>query len=370
MALGDADGSDTPEALAALLEMRAKRRAQREAAWKRAADLLTVARDGVRELRETLSAHGQAKRGSAPRASVAGGKIPTESRKSLFTSMEVSELGGGIRKLGGIHISITPSQDTGALDCLLIEPMGKKLDPENYESSGLVICFDGMPPSPALLDEWAETMQRAGWIELGLTVVLPNLQMNSAMEMQDLIGMTDALLEKLKFSECLMCGKAWGGQRMVELASHESMHEKIVGLILCAPSTPCPEHGCKELPVPVLLAWAHDDDISSVDEAQEYVLAFDGRPAPTTLELVDTGGHSLSAMLADDHLAQAFRQFTAAAVLHHEMQKAPDTVGQMSSRRSRMSVELPGNLQRALESGASGHDHLAAWIEEGMVGDE
>jgi len=239
----------------------------------------------------------------------------------------------------------TDSAMLGVLECVLVEPAQKQLIGKAFDSTGVIICLHGMPPSQSLLGEWGRAITAAGWTDLSCTVVIPNVQMSSALQLEDYEAIVDASLKLADFSRCLIVGKAWGAQRAVEIATLGTLGGKVEGVILVAPSSPAPEICC-DLAVPALVVWASDDDVSSFEDSTAWKEALDDRCAPTSFLKCNSGGHRLDLMLADRLSAQAVRNFTAGALLVGELEDDAEDDGvvankKKSEREQRLSVELP-----------------------------
>lgn len=279
-------------------------------------------------------------------------------RVSLFTTRSLEDCTGGIDMLGGRIIELqTKSGLFGTLDCLLLEPLPKRLDPQGYMTTGVVICIHGMPPSPDTLEEWLELTNQCGWLTMGMSVAVPNVQMSSALQLQDFEAIIDCVCEIVGFDRCILVGKAWGAQRVVEIAAEGDLLGEVQGVVLAAPSSP-PPAACRGLHVPAFVLWARDDSVSPFDDAEEWIEALDNRSAPTTFRDVDTGGHRLDLMAASD-VAQLISHFTVSSLLiaHLEEGAALGLQGleageneeddEFACRSRRLTAELPGFAMRA-----------------------
>merc|ERR1712241_717220 len=151
-------------------------------------------------------------------------------------------------------------------------------------------------------------MQLAGWRDLGLTVVLPNLQMSAALQQDDLEAVLEAILELVCFHRCLLVGKRWGAQWAAVLAASERLASKVAGLMLMPGSLPVPQ-ACSQLEVPVLLACTQDEVplSQSPEEVDLWIRALDERCAPTMLEAVGVEDHRFDQFLLLEGSAAAGR---------------------------------------------------------------
>ncbi|CAK0829909.1 unnamed protein product [Prorocentrum cordatum] len=72
--------------------------------------------------------------------------------------------GGSVAALNGRKEELaTGSELLGSVECVVLEPIGKKLAPRDFVTTGVVICLQGMLSSPESLDEWADVAKSAGW---------------------------------------------------------------------------------------------------------------------------------------------------------------------------------------------------------------
>jgi len=187
---------------------------------------------------------------------------------------------------------------------------------DNYVTTGVVICLQGMPPSADSLDEWCTASQRVGWLDLGISVVVPNLQMSPSLQRVDLVAVVNAALKVAGFDRCMIVGKDWGAQIAVELASDMALGGNVVGVVLVGPSSP-PTVDCNKLEVPACLLWAHDDDVTPFGDLEGWLDALDNRCAPTTVQECDTGGHRIDSILdkSNEGVAKFLHNFTVTSLL-------------------------------------------------------
>lgn len=275
-----------------------------------------------------------------------------ERRPSRFTSQSFEEVSDVVRRLGGYSVTLnTRSQVLGPLECIVIEPMGKQLGHARFVTTGVVICLHGLPPSYEVLEEWGQVLQIAKWLDMGLSVALPNLQMSAALQQEDLEAVVESTLEFLKFHRCMIVGKFWGAQRAVELAASKRLSRKVDSLILVAPSSPAPSV-CGRLNMPVLLCWARDDDTASFEEVDAWIKALDDRRGPSMLQDVETAGHRFDNVLRNEAVAAAVRRFTVAGLMMSTLQKDKEFECGRTQRIIQLSRNLPEFLQLHVEKDA------------------
>jgi len=272
-------------------------------------------------------------------------------KKSLFATQSFED-SCNLSSFPGARLAElrTCSSLLGILECIIVEPAGKALvGAEAFATTGVIICLHGMPPSPAVLEEWGNAVTAAGWLELSCSVVIPNVQMSASLQLEDFEAIVDAALKLANFDRCVIVGKSWGAQRAVEIATMGkfSGKGKVEGVILVAPSSPAPEM-CQELAVPAMVLWARDDEVSAFEDHTAWMEALDDRLAPTTFLQCPSGGHRLDLLMKDHLEQQAVRNFTTAALLCGEMQEDEGMiVRSMSERERRLSGELPLHLQQS-----------------------
>lgn len=272
--------------------------------------------------------------------------IVSERRLSRFTTQSFEEVSDVVRQLGGYSATLNMrSQVLGSLECIVIEPIGKQLGRARFVTTGVVICLHGMPPSHEVVQEWAQVLKLTKWLDLGISVAIPNLQMSAALQQEDLEAVVEATLELMNFHRCIIAGKFWGAQRAVELAASERLIGKVDGLILVAPSSPAPS-ACSRLDVPVLLCWARDDDTACFEEAEVWIKALDDRCAPSMLLDVPSGGHRFDRILQCRDAQAASRRFTIATLMMATLEHAnEESECKRSQRIMRLSRDLPEFLQ-------------------------
>lgn len=281
-------------------------------------------------------------------------------------------------------------------ECILFEPPGKTIDPRGYVTTGLVVCLHGMPPSNESLQEWGKAVELAGWLDLGVSVAVPNVQMSASLQVGDFDSMVDNICAAVGFDRCLVVGKGWGAQRAAELAMVDALERKVDGIVLVAPTSPSPSpEDCAHIRVPALLVWAQDDEVCPFADSGEWIKALDRRAGPTSFVESGKGGHALDGILeADDAAAAALRNFTVSVFLIGHLEEAVDAAEgagaaadagaadpMVAQRAVRLSTALPDFLSKAIsEAGGSAEvtpvsskgarklsDDLQHWIQGNML---
>jgi dienelactone hydrolase len=272
---------------------------------------------------------------------------------SFYSTRSFDEVSEVVRELGGHFATVaTRSKELGPLECILLEPIGKQLGHAGYGTTGLVIYLHGMPPSPPVLRELGRASCLAGWPDFGITVAIPNLQMSAALRLEDLEAIVEAVLEHVTFPSCLLVGKFWGAQRVVELAASDGLAGKVDGAILLSPSSPAPQV-CSRLEIPVLLIWAEDDDSVTREEAMAWIKALDGRCAPSVLKQAESAGQRFDHLLEKASLATSVRYFTVSSLLVADATAASTdrNDAQREQRLTRLAKALPpGFAERCISS--------------------
>jgi len=306
-------------------------------------------------------------------------------RKSILTTQSFDEADGLFAQLGGRVVEVpVESKLIGELQCVILEPQGKQLAPQDYDTTGLVICLQGMPPSSTSLNEWCEAAQAAEWLRLGATVVVPNMQGSSSLFASDLAAIVDAICDFVSHDRVLLVGKDIISLRILELTVLETFDRSISGVVLLGPSSPPPDVVAR-LPVPLLLLWAKDDEISPFEDLPSWLDALDGgQNVCATIRECDHGGHSFDAVLSDLAVAEAVRNFFVSSMLivdllaDDEAENHGHSTQAAKSRIEQLKNELPERLQRPAEQdnddealkGATRNQRMsvsvADWINAGM----
>ena len=109
-----------------------------------------------------------------------------------------------------------------------------------------------------------------------------------------------AILNELNVATAVLMGKSWGGSIALMLAI--ARPERVSKLILTAPAFRMFKE-LRTLQQPVLLAWAEDDPVIPVTQAQHFVDALPN----CQLERYLTGGHSAAQNNVEDFAPKAIK---------------------------------------------------------------
>lgn len=322
-------------------------------------------------------------------------------RTSVFMVQSMNDHAGTkdiLKAVGGHIVELhTSSPIFGTAECILIEPAGRRLQPDKFLTTGVVICMDGLPlicdTSEDRLREWCEATKLTRWLELGVVVALLNVQMSSALQLTDLEAVVHAAYEASGGGRCMLVGKGWGAHRSVELAASET-NKYIDSVILVSPGAPAPAQ-CHNLSKPALLLWARDDEMTPFEEKNCWIDALDGRCAPTVFNGPNKGGHSFNKMMEEEGVSDAIQKFTASSLLianlaeeeallrERSASKSKQSPGSPSGgdgdgeegddaemavtqqRSERLAAELPATVQR--QDSRKLAEDLPHWIQGGMV---
>lgn len=276
---------------------------------------------------------------------------------------------------------------------MVVEPQGKQLAPAEYVTTGVVICLQSLPPSDETLTEWCGACEHAGWLKLGATVVIPNLQASSAFQASDLALVVAAVCDLVGFDRVLVVGKDMTSQRILEMSVDDSFQKQLAGIILLGPTLPVPP-AVEDLPAPLMVLWAQDDEISPFEERLEWLQAMNMADGIATVRECDTGGHNLESVLSDSGCAEAVRNFFLSSFLIADLLGAEEgrpeyagagddsvrdrggVAGAAAARIEHLTSALPESLREACrdaeEDGQSPMmrrrmtANLAGWIHSGL----
>eukprot|EP00927_Polykrikos_kofoidii_P068254 TRINITY_DN63610_c0_g1_i1.p1 TRINITY_DN63610_c0_g1~~TRINITY_DN63610_c0_g1_i1.p1 ORF type:complete len:456 (+),score=100.84 TRINITY_DN63610_c0_g1_i1:91-1458(+) len=249
-------------------------------------------------------------------------KTPRGGRKtSILTTMSLADISdvangcGAFGDVGGrLEVLKTTSPLLDPMECLLIEPSGKRLGTKGCHTTGVVICIDGMLPTQESVEQWCQAVKSVGWLDVGFSVAIPNVQMSAALERRDMEAVVNAVCDAVDFNRCLLVGKGWGAQRVVELAADSRVADCVEGLLLVAPSGQASQM-CTDVNVPVLVLWAQDDDISPIEDHETWLENLGDRDAPTSFQVLEEGGHNLARLVVADGLAEVLRHYGVSCLL-------------------------------------------------------
>ncbi|CAE7397659.1 PGA3 [Symbiodinium natans] len=315
----------------------------------------------------------------APRFPPHGHWVPAD-----LLERRASFQGEAAQKLGGRQVQLETK--LGNVPCILVEPMGKLLSPDEFISVGVAIVFQEAPHSGSSVEEWAQVLKRTKLLDAGLSVAFPDLgQALLQRKEEGVSGPTEstelaadfqevfnAILSSTKEDFYILCGKGKGAHHAMDLAARNSA--KVVSAILFAPTSP-PPSSCQSFPGPVMLVWAQDDKKCPFENAPLWAEQLGCRDdAVAVLRDPSVGGHDLARVLRkDERTATDMLAFVAAVLLVAELPKLKaDLADGQNGRKShvlRLLEELPQHLLTQLmrqqvgmkSEGTEGHaDDLAA----------
>lgn len=268
---------------------------------------------------------------------------PSSRRSSLFSTASFEDM--NLELFGGYQVELeTGSVLLDPLECVLFEPPAKRFAGDEFQSTGLIVALHGEMPSSEVIQEWGRTAQQLKLLDLGVTLAVPNLQMSSSLNSEDITGLVNAVMRHCGAKECMLIGKGWGGPRAITYA--EENPERIGGLLLMNPWTPSPAETSK-LSMPVSLLWMKEDDVNSFDEddAEAYVEALNGRCAPTTFHIAEEGSRLDGVLDADDATTEIMSHYISATLLLADMSRPENEGKALSAPSRRLSRTLPQFLQ-------------------------
>lgn len=322
--------------------------------------------------------------------------LPEElvTKRMSFQSPSARRLGGRVVKLD------TKTDGLGVVECILIEPMGVFLAPQEYVSTGFVVCLTGQQPTEQALEEWGQLLKRTKLLDAGISVAFIDIGTPDGVEpdVADVEAAVAAAVRAAHHHDCfILCGKAWAAKYACELASlscttcytpapDEEPAEPVLrisngsvaGIVLLAPQAP-PPPSVEYIEVPVLVIWAKDDKESPYEEGAEiWADALEGRTrssssAPSTAwRECAIGGHDFGRVLRkDERAAHDFMHFTAACLLKDGLSRAAadfdfDTES-LPEWLPRLCDELPSILASRIDSDLEDPDDVMA-LSEALTG--
>lgn len=263
------------------------------------------------------------------------------------------------KQIGGRTASLPTGSDIGlTLDCVLVEPMGKILSPDDYKSAGLIICIQSQPYLAEDDEEWGQLLKKTKWLDAGFSVCFPDLWRGSGFEVEDLHVWLDAVMARVGADQCVLLGKGWGGHLAVQLAHSAASTRQIVGLILVAPGH-LPSEASRPLEVPALLLWAVDDEVCPYEEyARDWARAMERWSAPTAVKRAAAGGHDMRRMLQESRtsLGEALLHFCVAALIVDSFERwtaSPEEDRWLDDRVYLLLEELPSYFAKQMCSGVN-----------------
>lgn len=219
--------------------------------------------------------------------------VPTDvlERRSSFQ-------GQAAQKLGGRQVELQAGK-LGSVSCILVEPMGKLLSAD-FISTGVTILFQGRRPDKPdkSMDEWVQVLKRTKLLDAGVSVALPDIA--EEVDLQDLHCLVDAIMQACHAELCILCGKAGGALKAVEVAGRDGRDGRVAGAILLAPTQPPP---VVVFGGPVMLVWAQDDKDAPFAQAEAWAQALAARQGVAVLRAPEQGGHDLARLFRKDEKA-------------------------------------------------------------------
>mmetsp|Transcript_57078 Transcript_57078/g.99785 ORF Transcript_57078/g.99785 Transcript_57078/m.99785 type:complete len:504 (+) Transcript_57078:171-1682(+) len=266
------------------------------------------------------------------------------------------------RQLGGRVVKLqTGIESADPIDCILVEPMGKILSPNEYVATGLMVCLHGSAHEPEVLEEWGEVLKLTKVLDAGMSMALPNL--SALAEQEDVEAVLEAVLRQASYDRCILAGKDWGGQMAMEMACGTRVCERVDGVLLVAPTSPVPE-AISRLECPVLLLWAENDEESPFSEIRDWYQALQDRNTVSCTKDLSRGGHNFADMLKEGETAQFVLFFIVSALLLNQLCQSLDEASctgedvRVSDSAYRLCDELPPFL--ANQVGGDAEDGVAA----------
>lgn len=263
------------------------------------------------------------------------------------------------------------------LQCILVEPQGLVINPEEYVSAGLVIALDGAELTQRAIEEWGRVLKEGQFLDAAMSFILPDLQEEDAPEPELLQRLVREALKVTKSTNCVLVGKGWGAHRVAELGSSKAMAGIIAGVVLAAPGGEVPlavqpdASGGEErsgMRVPCMVLWSATDRITPYGgrSSTEWADALAATGVPLIWKMLRAGGHDLDNMLRQDMSAVGLDVlcFTKAVMLlnwlhANEDAEAPQILHTMSQfslggfgppKAQRLLEELPSYISAQLGS--------------------
>jgi predicted esterase len=297
-----------------------------------------------------------------------------------------------VKDIGGRTVILQPEgiEYVDSMECVLVEPMGKILSPNEFVSTGLVVCLEGCSHESNEMDDWGEVLKATKWLDAGLSFALPDV--SCLAEASDVEQAVSAVMEKAGFQSCLLVGKGWGGQLASEIAARPRLCERVDGVLLIAPESPPPAE-CSRIEMPVMLVWAQNDEECPFVEIREWYELLESRRAPTWVSDPASGGHDFAELMKQGETAGQVGNFTVSCLVIGHIVKTLEEVGsnldslQLSDALARLCDELPiflanqlrGDPEQGVAACISGEPSrikrqmkelcsiLKKWIREGMT---
>lgn len=266
------------------------------------------------------------------------------------------------RQLGGRVVKLqTGIESTEPIDCILVEPMGKILSPNEYISTGLMVCLHGTAHEPEVLAEWGEVLKLTKLLDAGMSMALPDL--SALAEQGDVEAVLEAILKQASYDRCILTGKDWGGQMAMEIACGTQVSDFVDGVLLMAPASPVPD-SIGRVECPVLLLWAENDNESPFSEIRDWYQALQDRSIVSCTKDLSRGGHSFAEVLKEGETSQLVLFFIVSALLINQLCQSIDEAScagedaRVTDSAFRLCDELPPFL--ANQVGGDAEEGVAA----------
>lgn len=287
------------------------------------------------------------------------------------------------RLLGG-HLEKIPinSPALDVVDFVMVEPMVKRLDPDSFTCSGVILCLHGQFVGNELLREWSEVLKGTRLLDAGFILAMPLLPApDPTVEDEDLEALTLAAMSAAGASNCLVIGKAWAGPWAAEVAAMAASQEsalfgKIAGLICFAPSKVPIDVLKQALRVPSMIVWAEDDEEMDFEEnSPEWTAALHTAPPPSLWVVVEEGGHALASICRQQALALGGMQVVTgvshfmiacqlrALISAHLRANVADGDQALPQEIGRMCEELPEHMSQQLGGNPGAREDVLQAVE-------
>lgn len=104
--------------------------------------------------------------------------VATASNQASSSALKhyVKDMLEDFQRIGG-RIAALPTDSTqlGPVDCVMITEPEKQLVPPSFWNTGVVVLLEDSVMSKASLEHWLTLTQMVGWLDLGLTVAIPDV---------------------------------------------------------------------------------------------------------------------------------------------------------------------------------------------------
>jgi len=252
-------------------------------------------------------------------------------------------------KLGGRKITLQTK--SAYLDCILIEPMLKRLEPDDFVTSGLAICLHGQDSGddPAL--EWAQVLKHTKLLDAGISVLVHEVPLNVVADVEALV---EAALQQLDVVRCLLIGKALGAPMAAAMAEADSRLVEtcsLAGVLFVTPPPGDVPEACSRLQVPSFILGGRGDMCT-----RDWIEAMREQDTmPFAWQMASASGTDLARIVRKDkEAATKIRLFSIAVLLMAEFSNADDPSWNDSS-------QLPGHVVRLCEE-------LPDYLAEELIG--